>query len=296
MPASGRPPAATDGVQDLQSAIAANYDRLTAGQRKVIDRMLADTRYAAITSAPGLAAEVGVSESTITRAAQALGFSGYPDLQARLRDQFIGPVNERVSNISGMADTPETAAIRIMLEDAEFIRMTAEDLAPETLTAATDILMSARNVYTFGARGSYGLAHILGIGLRLLLPGTRILNQTGGDLEDQLIDLGPEDALLAVSFRRMDRVMVNVVRYAAEVGAKTIVISDHLSNPVSRHATITLIARTNPVMLMPAFATATSLGTALIAAVSHRILNDNASDRLERAEYLWEHFETYTDD
>lgn len=292
MAATGRASSSGDGLHDIQSAIAANYDRLTAGQRKVIDRMLADTRYAAVTSAPGLAAEVGVSESTITRAAQALGFSGYPDLQARLRDQFVGTVNERVTNISGLAETPEAAAIQVMLEDAKLIRMTAEDLPPETLAAATNILISARNIYTFGARGSYGLAHILGIGLRLLLPGTRILNQTGGDLEDQLIDLGPEDALVAISFRRMDQVMVNVVRYASQVGAKTIVISDHLSNPVSRHATITLIARTSRLLLMPSFAAASSLVTALIAAISLRTL-DESSPRLERAEHLWDHFDTY---
>lgn len=295
MSATGRTPTAGEGLHDIQSAIAANYDRLTAGQRKVIDRMLSDTRYAAVTSAPGLAAEVGVSESTITRAAQALGFSGYPDLQARLRDQFVGSVNERVSNISGLAATPEAAAIQVMLEDAKLIQMTAEDLPQETLTAATDILIAARTVYTFGARGSYGLAHILGIGLRLLLPGTRILNQAGGDLEDQLIDLGPEDALVAISFRRMDRVMVNVVRYAAEVGAQTIVISDHLSNPVSRHATITLLARTSQLMLMPSFAAASSLVTALIAAISLRTL-DETSDRLQQAEHIWDQFDTYSKD
>jgi len=77
------------GLGTVHAAVAEHYDRLSPGQRRVIDRLLADTRYAAVVSAPELAHEVGVSESTVTRAAQALGFAGYPDLQARLRQRFV---------------------------------------------------------------------------------------------------------------------------------------------------------------------------------------------------------------
>ena len=148
------------------------------GQRRVIDRLLADTRYAAVVSAPQLAHEVGVSESTVTRAAQTLGFAGYPDLQARLRQRFVDGVPEHVeASLVDLGDTPEAAAIRVMLEDAESVRATAEDLDPATLSDIVDLLVGARRVYVFGARGSFGLALILAIGLRLLLPDARLLNR-----------------------------------------------------------------------------------------------------------------------
>ncbi len=283
-----------DGWQDVQNAVDANYKRLTAGQRKAIDRLLADTRYAAVISAPELAQEVGVSESTITLAAQALGFAGYPDLQARLRERFFGGVQERIAHVARLGETPETAAIRVMLEDAETVRMTAEDLPLVTLSAATEILVNARRVYVFGARGSHGVAVMLGIGLRLLLPDTHVLNQGAGDLEDQLITMGPQDALIAVSFRRLDRIMVNVVRHASQLGARTIVISDQLSSPATRLADLTLIARVGPLRLIPSFAAAASLVNALLTAVSLRTLDDS-SVRLERAERLWQEFDTYAE-
>ena len=87
-------------------------------------------RYAAVISAPELAQEVGVSESTVTRAAQALGFAGYPALQTHLRARFFnnsGAVAERVeAGVAELGATPEAAAIRVMLEGADAVRATAE--------------------------------------------------------------------------------------------------------------------------------------------------------------------------
>ena len=281
-----------DDRDNFRSAIAANYHRLTAGQRKAIDRMLADTRYAAVISAPELAQEVGISESTITRAAQALGFSGYPDLQSTLREQFFGAVNDRMSSLATLGDTPHAAAIRVMLEDAATVRMTAEDLQPEALIAATEMLVAARRVYIAGARGSHGMAVILGMGLRLLLPDTQVLSQAAGDLEDQLLNIATDDALVAISFRRIDTLIAKVVEHSVSVGARSIVITDHISCQPARMAEVALIARAGPLRLQPSFAAAASLINAILTAVSLSTLDDSTA-RLDAVEQLWKDFGTH---
>jgi DNA-binding MurR/RpiR family transcriptional regulator len=282
---------------DLESALAANYDRLSLGKRRVIDRLLTDTRYAVVVSAPELAREVGVSESTVTRAAQALGFAGYPDLQSILRERFFGAtaVPERIdASATELGEAPELAGLRVMHEDADSVRATAQELAPETLAAAVDALLSARRVYVFGARGSHGLAVMLGIGLRLLLPDTRLLSQASGDLPDQLVGVTAEDALVAISFRRVDRATVGVLRHAVRAGAQTIGISDHLSSPVARYARISLVARLGTLRLMPSYAAGASLINALTTVVSLRTRGQVKSD-LRLAEELWDEFNTYAE-
>jgi len=285
------------GSLDLESALAANYDRLSLGKRRVIDRLLTDTRYAVVVSAPELAREVGVSESTVTRAAQALGFAGYPDLQSILRERFFGAtaVPERIdASATELGEAPELAGLRVMHEDAESVRATAQELAPETLAAAVDALLAARRVYVFGARGSHGLAVMLGIGLRLLLPDTRMLSQASGDLPDQLVSLTADDALVAISFRRVDRVTVGVLRHASRAGARTIGISDHLSSPIARYAHISLFARLGTLRLMPSYAAGASLINALTTVVSLRKRGQVKSD-LRLAEELWDEFNTYAE-
>lgn len=287
----------TSGLREVTAAVADGYERLSPGQRRVIDRLLADTRLGAVISAAELAREAGVSESTVTRAAQTLGFSGYPDLQARLRERFLDPtaVPERVeAGLVDLGDTPETAALRVMLEDAESIRTTAQDLHPEILRDAVDRLVNARRVYIFGTRGSHGLAVILSLGLRLILPDVQLLAQTSGDLADQLVTLAATDAVVAISFRRVDRVTLAVLRHATRVGANRVALTDGLSNPVSRLADVSLIARVGPLRLLPPYAPGASLANALLTAVSHRT-HLSAVHQLQCAERLWQDFDIHAE-
>lgn len=282
-----------NGLKAIEAALAENYDRLGPGQRRVIDQLLGDMRYGAVISAPELARAANVSGSTVTRAAQTLGFDGYPDLQARLREQFVEGVAERVeASATVLGNTPEAAAIRVMFEDAERVRATAEDLDPGTLRQVVNALITARRVYVFGARGSHGLALMLTMGLRLLVADARLLSQSAGDLPDQLLDLTRQDVLVAIGFRRLDRVTVEVLEHGRHVGAMTVGITDHLSNALARVASCTLVAQLGPLRVMPSYAPGASLINALTTAVSLATRGE-AGPHLRAAEQLWEHFRTY---
>jgi DNA-binding MurR/RpiR family transcriptional regulator len=280
----------------IEAAVAEHYERLSPSQRRVIDRLLMDTRYGAMTSAPELALEVGVSESTVTRAAQALGYAGYPELRSHLRDRLVGSVPERIeASVAGLSedDTPEAVAIRVMLEDASSVRATAEDLDRAAFAAIVDELIAAERVYVFGARGSHGLALMLTIGLRLLLPRVQLLDFGTGDLPDQILGLGAGHTVVAISFRRVDRATVNVLKHARDNGATTIGLVDSLSSPVARIARHRLVAKLGPLRLMPSYAAGASLINALTTAVSLRP-REHVPD-LRKAERLWDEFGTYAE-
>lgn len=280
---------------EIEQVIAAKYDDLSRSQRAVIDRLLEDTRYAAVISAPELADEVGVSQSTVTRAAQALGFTGYLELQARLRRRFFNAPERISASAAELGDSLGSSAYNVMLEDVENVRATAENLMPETLQAVIDTIVHARRVFVFGARGSHGLSVILGVGLRLLLPDARVLNQSAGELEDQLATLEPEDAVVVISFRRVDRVTTNVLSFARDVGTPTVAITDHLSTPAARLADLTLVAWTGPLRLTPSYTAGASLVNALITATSLQTLETNRS-RLETIEQIWRDFDVHVED
>lgn len=291
-PSSGLPEGS--GLAAIDRAIAEHYAELSAGQRKVIDRLLADTRYGAVISAPELATATGVSEATVTRAAQALGFAGYPDLQRHLRDRFVAPVDDRL-RADDDARMSGSIAARVLADDAALIREMAEDLSLDEIAATVDALVHARRVLVIGERGSHGLALMLGIGLRLLLDDVRILTGSAGDLPDQLLGIGTGDLVVAISFRRVDRLTVEVLRQSRVLGASTIALTDHRSSPAARAADRVLIARTGTLRLMPSFAPGASLVHALLEEVA-ALRRDAASDRLRTAENLWDAFDAYADE
>jgi DNA-binding MurR/RpiR family transcriptional regulator len=160
------------------------------------------------------------------------------------------------------------------------------------LREVVDALIGARRVYVFGARGSHGLALMLTIGLRLLIADARLLSQAAGDLPDQLLDLGPQDVLVGIGFSRLDRVTLDVVRHARQVGATTVGITDHLSNPLARLASRTLVVQLGPLRLMPSYAPGASLVNAITTALSLATRGE-AGPHLRAAEGVWERFSTY---
>jgi DNA-binding MurR/RpiR family transcriptional regulator len=284
------------GLREVDRALAANYDKLSPSQRRVIDHLLSDTRVAAVITGPELARSLNVSESTVTRAAQTLGFAGYPDLQERLRRQFVHGVPERLaSTATELGGNNASAALRVMLDDAENIYRTVEEVAPATFDAAIDALLAARSVYLFGSRGSYGLALMLSTGLRLLLSDVRLLSQTAGDLIDQMISLGPGDVLVAFSMRRIDRIAVDVVREAHGVGAKVVVVTDHRSSVITRLAHFPIVIRSGSPRLTASYATGASVVNALITAASLQ-MRDTVNPTLERVERLWKSWEVWNAD
>lgn len=288
---------AGQGWPEIEQAVAANYERLSPSQRRVIDRLLEDKRYAAFTAAD-LARELGVNESTVTRAAQTLGFAGYPDLKSRLRDRLFSSVSERVE--ASVAELGESAgatriALRAIEEDIEALQGSAAELVPATFEAVVQALINAPRVFVLGSRGSHGTAEMLGMGLRLSRSSVFILSQTAGDLADQLLELQPGDLLTVFSLQRIDQVAVRALQYANDIGAVSIAVTDHRSNPVGRRATHTLLAGLPTLRQLPSYTSSVSLANAIVTVVALR-LHGRASQRLETAEAQWIAFDTHVSD
>lgn len=290
-------PSSDRGSDAIEQAVARHYDSLSPSQKRVIDRLLEDKRYAAFTAAD-LARDVGVNESTVTRAAQALGFAGYPDLKNRLRDRLFSSVSERVeASVAELGESAEATrtALRAIEDDIQALRRSAAELVPATFEAVIEALIAAPRVFILGSRGSHGTAEMLGMGLRLSRPSVFLLSQAAGDLGDQLLELQPDDILVVFSLRRIDRVAVHALRYAHEVGAVSIAFTDHRSNPVGRRATHTLIAGLPTLRQLPSYTSSVSLANAVITVVALR-LHGKAAERLETAESLWRQLATHVDD
>ena len=102
------------------------------------------------------------------------------------------------------------------------------------------------------------------------------------------------DTVVAISFRRVDRVTLAVLRHAARVGASRVALTDGLSNSVARLADVALIARVGPLRLLPPFAPGASLVNAVLTAISHR-MHLSAAQQLQTAERLWQEFDLHVE-
>src|SRR6202043_2329008 len=79
----------TQPVEDWLRALARQHS-ISKGAHDVIQAAILRPEFASYASAFDLGKDAGVNTATVTRAAQALGFSGWPELRQEIRARYVG--------------------------------------------------------------------------------------------------------------------------------------------------------------------------------------------------------------
>ncbi len=284
-------------MPDVIRRIAARRGELTRAQRRIAEHVDANYAEVAFFTAAQLSWETGVSESSVVRFARALGYRGYPEFQAALREMLRTRLTTVDRLRSAAADGREGDDIvhRVMTSDVEDIRITLRGLDRDALRAAVDALLSARRIHVIGGRGAAGLAHILGFGLNWILRNVTVPSLGAGDALDSMMTVGPADAVLALGFPRYARITVDMLKVAARRGARTIAVTDGAMSPLAEYADLLLIARSGQLSYADSLAAPLSLVNALLAAVGEEDPRGTVG-ALAEMESLWEEFGIYAED
>lgn len=282
----------------MYNDILAKIDALTPGfskgQRLIASYILNHFEKAAYMTASKLGEEAGVSESTVVRFANELGLSGYPELQREIKEsvrkrltsvQRIGVANDRLKD----KDIPSS----VLDSDMENIRYTMENLDREAFDRAVEAILLARRIYIIGMRSSSSLAEFMNHYLTLVFGNVHLVRTTSGsEIFEQLMRVGADDVLIAVSFPRYSARMVNAVSFAAERRTKVIALTDNKLSPIAKNAYATLEARSDMASFVDSLVAPLSVANALIAAVGMKKREEVTSSFVE-LEKVWERYHVY---
>jgi len=285
----------TPSAFEFEALVAQRYATLSPAHRKVADYLLSDGRRAALVPAADVAKDLALSEATVVRFAQALGLAGYPQLRDRLRERFLvtatsldrlaASAEERGGGRNGVLE-------RVLAEDADAVLGTLAQIPRDTFAAVVEAIVSARRTYVVGFRGSAGLALVLGMGLRIFLPETRVIAVNVGDTAEELLSLRRGDLLIVISVLRYSGQTLEILRYAHDAKARTVAITDSPISPVARLADLVLLTRGTSPRTMASYAAIASVASALTEAVAAR-RGSNAGRSLRDAESLWDRFRVH---
>lgn len=217
-----------DGETPLLALISRRADSLSASHRRLARHLAAHYQSVAFSTAAEFARACKVSEATVVRFANALGFSGYPALQKDIRRivraDLKGTDRFHLTEARGVAaDGPLGAAIAKEVENIQHLQ---ERFDPAVLSAAAGALRGARSVLVIGARATAPLAAHLWFALdKLGLPVARSLD-AGTEARDRLGRMGPADCVVVIGFPRYLRDLVALLDFAATRGVRRIVVTD----------------------------------------------------------------------
>ena len=235
-------------------------------------------------SARELGERCGVSESTVIRAVQSIGYRGYPQYQEWLRKELA----RRRTTVERFAAAQEEEPLaKVFSHDVANLKTTWEALSQDNFDRAVNLLARAPRVWVLGLRMAHAVAVILKEGLTLLGTDVRLLVARTGDFWDEASTIKSDDVFITIGLPRYTRITVELTRYAQRQGAHLIAITDGHASPLAAMAEIVFTVAYGLEGYIESFTSATSLSQALLVAVSHA-KGDEGLDALRKKEKLWD--------
>ena len=279
---------------DLLSTVAQKMPELSKGQKQIATYMLEHYDKAAYMTAAKLGSLVGVSESTVVRFANELGFDGYPELQHSLQElirtklttlQRIEITNDRI----GDADLLE----KVLMSDVDKIRRTLDEIDRESFNDAVDALIGAKMIYIIGMRSSSSVASFLYHYLNLIFPHVRLVRTTSGsEIFEQILRISSDDVIIGISFPRYSKRIINALEYAKSQSAHVIALTDSATSPIAEPADDLLLAKSDMASFVDSLVAPLSIVNALIVAIGKKKQTE-LSETFERLENIWDEYEVY---
>ena len=279
---------------DLLKMIEEGMPSFSKGQKRIAEYVLKHYDKAAYLTASRLSTLVGVSESTVVRFAIELGFEGYPEFQHSLKEL----IRTRLTSFQRMEVTDQiigegNVAEKVLLSDAERIRRTYEELDRAAFDEAVNRIVGAKNIYILGVRSSSYLAGFLNHCFRTIFDNVRLVQTTSSsDLFEQIMRIGEGDVMIAISFPRYSKRVINAVEYARKQQANIVALTDSRQSPLAVYADQLLAAQSDMASFVDSLVAPLSIINALITAISRR-KKDELTERLRELEEIWDHYDVY---
>ena len=217
---------------------------MSAIERRIADFMLDNAHLLRDYSSQQLANALGISQSSVVKFSQKLGFKGYPDLKFS-----IGESLARLDSDGGDAGTALAAhdddpgarlAESLWRAKAEAVTVTRALNAHTEVARVAEAIRTAGKVYAIGV-GNDGL-HARALSIKLAMIGRTAIHL----FDPALMAVGTSsaasgDVLLVLCEHGQEAALCHTARLFRQRGGKVVTITRHTANALRAHADIALL-------------------------------------------------------
>ncbi|CAM2066151.1 MurR/RpiR family transcriptional regulator [Sulfidibacter corallicola] len=255
---------------EFKDLVLKAFNDLPAQQQQVAEYMVEHLDEVPFLTVPTLAKHCGVSEATIVRFAQRVGYDGFSGMKTNLTDM----VRDRVTSSRGtgleeaLAPAGTDSLSLVVQQEMQNLQSLAKDVDLDVFEEAAATLFQSGHIFTFG----FGIsAHLAGLATYLLtqigLRASTLSTRFSAPLE-QMIVMRETDALLLFSFPPFSVPTIKMAEQAAARGIKVVAISDRLTAPVAPFADHLIQVRTHNRMFTNAIGAVSVFLNALITEIA----------------------------
>jgi DNA-binding MurR/RpiR family transcriptional regulator len=260
----------------LSDLIRVNSAELSRTDRRVAEHLLQHLEEVPFLRAAEVADQLEVSAASVTRFAQRLGFDGYPHLQDEVRRDLRAALT-----VSAQPVENERRFARLWereLRNLEQLRELPEDV----LVEASRTISEAKTVWVLGGGASQAPAGMLAYSLGMVRSAVRSLTPAALHDSQPLLDLAPDDLLVAFTFRRYARTTAQIGQLFIGCSVPVLLVTDDGSPSLAEAAKVVLRVSCRAPAALPSMTAVASLTMALTLGV----IGFRGSDRLNAGEGL----------
>jgi DNA-binding MurR/RpiR family transcriptional regulator len=281
---SGTQASALPGTGDHQSLsryIQARFDECSRSQKDVAQYIVDHLDEAAFQTAEELARRANTSSSTVVRFSQALGFEGFPELQAAAREEYrrvhtqaiVGPP----AKSNGSASAANGSTPLFSLDQNEFetalaadhlnVEETARKVSRSAVEALIEAIVSAEKVLVAGTDQMAFFASYLRHLLMLLDLRVDVVASPSQEALSRLGRIDEQTLVIGLSAGRPHPLVVRAMKLARHRKARTAAITDATLSEVAKLAQMKLYYSSNS----PAYVRSHTALLSLIQALAYGV-------------------------
>ncbi len=270
----------------LAMRIERSYPDMPPSEKCVADVLLDSPGRLAAYSATELAEYAKASKAAVTRCIRRLGYSSFAQARSEARGALQWGSPLYLADGNGRTVAAASPGLEAhFAADVEILNRTCSALSESELLAAAQAVATARRVVVIGYRNSHLLAGFARTQLGLLRPGVELVPTAGETLAEGFAELGREDIVVAVGFRRRVPIFMRAIEAAHIAGARILYLTDPGGSVAPRTATWTLRCHCRGASLFDSYVGALSVLNYLANLVA-KILGEPARKRLQNVERM----------
>ncbi|QOV67728.1 MurR/RpiR family transcriptional regulator [Citrobacter sp. BDA59-3] len=219
-------------------SIRQRYAGFAQSDKKLADFLLAEPDRARHLSSQQLALEAGVSQSSVVKFAQKLGFKGFPALKLAISEALASspvPLSITVHNQILGDDTLRVVGEKLINENLSAMRATLDVNSEEKLQQSVEMLRTARRIVLTGI-GASGLV-ARNFGWKLMKIGLNaVVEQDMHALLATVQAMDPQDLLLPISYSGERREINMAADEMLRAGGRILAITGFTPNALQQRA------------------------------------------------------------
>lgn len=228
------------GEKQFNQIIKEGFSSLSPGQKRVAEYIKGHMDEGALHTAYQIGKKAGVSETTVIRFAYALGFSGFSDLQEKVRRDWLENKQTSQTEVSAAIDTTEESLFETVIQrEKSVLEQLLNQGSSEDLWIAVDKIVQADRIFIGGFGSSYAAAYWFYYSLRQIRENVSISTPTGFMPED-VSEFTEKSLVIVFSFPRYRNESLKLVNSAKQQKAGVLAITNRQLSPVGQIAELTL--------------------------------------------------------